>query len=324
MREHLSHHWWKYLLSFAVLGTLVAVIVRSITPDTVPLPVSTTKFATTNLDGSSSQFDNITYTGGQPEIPNALPIAQLSQAALSPEQQVKPFIDRFGLTPHSQVTESWISDSFALSKRYNSAGYELFNLQLSPTEKQGMQTDKAIEAAQSFLENTLKIASVSAQTPEYLRHVETDEPTTNANAEAARIPFTYTINSLPVFYGKEYQNPYEVFVSADYQIIKVIFQPIFPNYTIIDQAPTISVRQAVQQINNNVGSLVYVSANPGGELSLASFRSGELKSASVEYRIDDNSHLMYPFYKFTGILVNDQGVNVGVEVITPAVRIRTR
>ena len=44
-----------------------------------------------------------------------------------------------------------------------------------------------------------------------------------------------------------------------------------------------------------------------------------MTQVKIEYRYQEGSNTLFPFYRFSGTATNDQGTKLEVEIITPAI-----
>jgi len=118
--------------------------------------------------------------------------------------------------------------------------------------------------------------------------------------------------------------PIKVMINADLKIQKLVFPTTMIDLKTIDQKSTISVNQAVKNINNNIGSIIYseVSWIDSGDIS--EITSGKMDRVQLEYRLDKEINLAYPFYRFYGTITNKDNIPMKAEIITPAITIRDR
>lgn len=323
IKTMISKKWLFYFLAVLAIIIVVSSILRLLTPQPIEIPA--TNFVTSNHDQTSTDFEQITYQGPNFEVPNKLSIASVLPAQTTPEFSKNSLIKAFALTPHPSLENLWTSTAFALTENTDNQQLTLSSQDLSPL--QGNITQEiALKVAQQFVNEyfpnlklqpqTDSIAFLSAANEHY-QQVSPDE------AAQITIPYSFQIESLPVYFEHQDQLPFMVTVNSKPQIQKVVFAPQHIELTIIQTVAPISIEKALENINQlNLGSVVKAHLNDPQPLDISQLKSGRMEKVSLEYRIDSTLNLAYPFYRFTGTATNLAGKEIEVQIITPAIELQ--
>jgi hypothetical protein len=126
---------------------------------------------------------------------------------------------------------------------------------------------------------------------------------------------------VPIYIGHEATAPVTVVVNNLLAVHKVRFQTSFFEFAPSElKLPLVSLATALENINtNNEASIISAYDENVGSFTLDQIKSGELKTVILEYRVDLDAGLAYPFYRFAGELTNQDGQVIQAEIITPAV-----
>ncbi|MGD9129671.1 MAG: hypothetical protein PVJ09_04255 [Candidatus Woesebacteria bacterium] len=311
--------WFIYLLVIAAIVTIVSVIIRILTPGYKKVPE--TEFISTNRYGSTSKLSNIIFNGDRSQlaVPAELALAQAQNTETTASYVEEQLTDQFSLTLLEGTDNIWQGSLYSLSK--NNQQYVLVSNQEAPIGKT-LNKEQAISTASTLLNNffpNLGLVALEKEISFFKAGFHLEE-SSEADAEIMEIPFTYKLNGIPVFYAHSEDFPFKVMLNSNYQIQKLTFQPFFVNLTISAKAKSISIDQAIENINQNKASIVFAYYEGHGSLSLEEIASGMLTQVSLEYRIDDELKIAYPFYRFKGTLINNKGDELRAELITPAVQ----
>jgi hypothetical protein len=142
-----------------------------------------------------------------------------------------------------------------------------------------------------------------------------------AQASVVLIPFAPLLDNLPVYYRNVSDWPYMVTINSQDELVRLEFFPLFFTFEPVGQRNLIGVERAIENINRNQGSIISGYQNDLTPLNWQAVTRGTLTQVSLEYRIDNETNLVYPFYRFSGQLINDQEQIIEAEVITPAVTV---
>jgi hypothetical protein len=312
-----------FFLGLAGFLLAASALLRYLTP--VSTQVTETEFVTTNLDDTSSQFTNITYTGEQPSFPKELPLAQ----TVSAENAITQVLDRmrqaFSLTTSPRSTNVWDGPEFSLSYVKQLNQYHLDRNTGSVAEGT-IELTAAQPVAEAFMKEFFGEFNLVAipQAARYYSSQTHFEETSPDQAQMIIIPFAYTVSGYPVFYENASTYPFEVLINAQKTVHKVAFFPQFLSLEETRAASLISIETALANINRNKAAVIAVSQDNVLQTSLETIANGEMHSVSLEYRFDPATKFSYPFYRFAGQAFDKDNQPIEIELITPAIAITSR
>ncbi len=323
------------LLVFALLSTGLSLIFYSLTPNR-NAGLSPSEFMSTNFNQTKSEFKKLTYNGPELDLPEKLPIAGIKLNPTIVSQIAQQMIEQYQLVQHPRSENIWVRDNYSLFHDKNRNEY-IFNNQLSIQEQASesaamaeskrfvgktIQTEVAVNTATQFIQTLLPQSPyipVKGQL-KFLRKDKTDlDETIEKNATIIEIPFAPQVANLPVINNYDEYAPIRVMLNADNEIVKLTIQQQIIETNIVKQVATITAQQAVANILAGQGSIIAAYQNSINQLDLATITSGKLTKATSEYRTDIETGSAFPVYRFSGTVITNNGGEVSVEIITPAV-----
>ncbi|MFZ5376304.1 MAG: hypothetical protein ACOZAN_01385 [Patescibacteria group bacterium] len=160
---------------------------------------------------------------------------------------------------------------------------------------------------------------------EYFLNSNQMQETTKSSAEIIRIPFSYVLDGIPVFFDKSTGFPILITVHQDYEITKATLTPYLVSFEKIGEQPTISIEQAIGVISSNSdrAAIIFADTTDLSNFSISELSSVIFSDVKLEYRIDDQQKIVYPYYRFSGRATNEKEVEMEIIVITPAFETKT-
>lgn len=317
----LNKNWLKVLVVFAVVGLIVTIVLRLITPAAPVIPK--TEFISTNQSGGVTDFSGINFTGSYTSVVTALAPAAVSPSQTTLDYIKNQLIENYQLAQVIGSPSLWTSDRYTLSYNEASDTYLFYTKTEPPKDVLLTSTNQGIETAKIFVSEAFPNLALTPQIDaiQYFGGGGEYEPTDRENANFMEIPFTYTIDGVPIYIGHEATAPVTVVVNNQLAVHKVRFQTSFFEFTPSElKLPLVSLATALENINtNNEASIISAYDESVGSFTLDQIKSGELKTVLLEYRVDLDAGLAYPFYRFAGELTNQDGQVIQAEIITPAV-----
>lgn len=310
--------WVWLLVAVAAVILVIAAVIRVLTPP--PIEVPTTTFQSTNLNNTTTNFTNITFSGTTPQFPESLPVAQAQASPITLQAVVDRFITRFKLEPVPQATGMWSGSVYTLTVDPTDQQTILTQTTLNATTQAVNQTT-ALAIMQDTLETNfpgLPLQPVADSTYYSLNDVHFHEAPLGT-ATLMTVDFAPHINGYPIYYGNTAPQPFRVVVNGDDELVRLEFYPQFSAFSEVGTKPLIPVADAVKNINLSQASIISAFQEAVTPISWESITSGTLTKVTLEYRQDADNGLIYPFYRFSGIIINDKGVRIEAEIITPAV-----
>lgn len=285
--------------------------------------VPPTKISATNFDQSNSNFSNLKYEGENIHIPDSLGIYEVSSQNHK-EELIARFIEEFGLQP-TKSPNVWVGKNWALTINNSSGRYHLSNQLFNNNLDKNITYQNGVEVAQKFLEkyfNELNFSPIPEET-EYFEGQHGDPAkTTSRKAKIIKLAFGYTIESFPVFYQSNSENFIEVYINSDKDILKVSFSPNTSSFNKIGATKTLTPTHSIQVANQtNRASIINTGYDSPIIIDFKNILEGSLRRVMVEYRIDTESKLAYPFYRFEGVLTDNNNQVFDAEIIAPAIEL---
>ncbi|MDQ3008667.1 MAG: hypothetical protein M3Q81_03650 [bacterium] len=315
-----NKRWFQIGVVVVAIALVVAAILRALTPVTPEIPQ--TPLAVTNLDNTRTSFNNVTFVGTPLTPPARMSVARVLPNQQSVEEVTNRLITSFNLQPVAGAPNTWTSDEYFLSFVPEVGQYEFGRQTLdisgiSPiiTKPQGMAV------AQNFIAATfpnIQLGPIDAGV-EYLGAQIHPESVPAEEAHFISVPFSFSVDGYPVYYLNSTIFPFIVVADTN-GVQKVRYQPLMSNLETAWQAETLSLAEAMANINANQAAIIFADQEEVLQTNIRSITSGQLESVVLEYRVDANAGLAYPYYRFTGTLLNADGVAIDVVVITPAVK----
>jgi hypothetical protein len=321
----LNHKWIKILVALAAAGILISAILQLLTPpESAPTPTSLVE-----SDPQTQRFEKITFIGPAPAVPSKLEVYKLnsfkqSQSVL--DQVVQTF--NLELSPHFDYT--WVGEEYGLSFIPEENRYTLSrNTGLTSVESQTgtLTLTEVRNQARSFVEQFVQFPPeirLSTHREQYYSGIYQLVPVENyAEADVVGLDFTLSINDHPVFFATSAQAPFGVLITPNGTITKFEWQPLSFTVEKLKMAESLSLEQALSNINQkNQATIIDAYRQTAGGLDLSQIKEANMRSAVIEYRSDETSGVLYPFYRLTGSAVDADGQSMVLEIITPAIKIK--
>lgn len=323
-----KRRWLIYFAIFLALLLIISAILSALTPDQPKIPPS--ELNSTAEQKPETIYQQISYEGGYPEFPSVLPIAQARVADIKTEL-INQFMNRFNLKVN-EPNILWVSDEASLNAVGEFLIFTNYNTRGSTGESKTLSATEGIEVAYKFLQNYLpqynvvpirqEVLLTQNRAIEYRRNLSESTENQPESAEMAIIPFSYSLANYPIYYQDDRLPFVEIIVTADSGVTKATFQTRGLKYETTTEIPLISIDQAVANIQqNNQATIITYETNYAQELNLATIQTGILNAVQLEYRVDEENQLIYPFYRFEGEFINQDGLELTGQLITPAVEI---
>lgn len=313
---------WVVILFFITLGILTFnYLLKFFIPQGAPKQ----NLLKSNYDNSTTSFNKISYTSLLPQLPDKLPIAKITKITSSTTQLEQRLLQTYELKQLPQIDTIWQGPVYSLTKIPEPLTFVL----IRKAEPAQPPTHIVISEALAVAEKTIKtlfpdeeMHAISQTVKPYTVWTHPHpEPASAEDANALEVSFGYQFGPYPVFYSKDYTYPVTLIITGDGQIGKITAQPFIVTYSEDRVFKTVSLAEALKAIEDGDGSIISQSYKGSGTPSLTTIVSGEFTSMSVEYRADDTSELLIPYYRLKGRLTNTENIDFEAEVITPAIPI---
>ncbi len=316
----LKQNWVKIFIALVIVLLVVSAVLRAIAPPVVKIPQSQ-DFTQKNLYGTKTTFQNITYTGTEFKVPTQLSIAQFTPMALTGDKLATQFETDFNLTALGIPANTWAGTSYSFSLAEGS-GHNVLNKDDAFPSAQIVNKDQAIQTAQTFLQKYIPGNTLQVISDKINYYADSPEPavTDASKSNLVFLPFSYVIDGYPVFYQNQRDYPFEFLVDPENNIHKFSYYPFFIQISPGQKQNTISIAQAVTNINAGKASLISMDADDTSVTDISQITSAKLNAVSIEYRTDSQSGYVYPFFRFLGTATNGKNESFQVEIITPAIQ----
>lgn len=281
---------------------------------------------------TSSQSLNITYDGEDSitiKQANIYRIDETSENNIFPiVEVVEKIIDRYSLQPvyDEKTVAVYASEDHTLniSMIKQNLNFSRNNPSGEPT---AIDQDQAVKAAQDFIKTFLPEQNLYPIT-ENIEYFSGDyhlQPSTKISANVVLIPFSYNLDGIPLYYESDSTPFLTILVNSKLQIQKMNIETKQFASNKAGTANIIPLSETINNINQKqLGTIISYSETSqilANEPTLSTIKQGSLKTAQLEYRVDSNRNLIYPFYRFEGTLADANGIEFEGEIITPAINI---
>lgn len=312
--------WFQLILIIAAVLLGAGYLFRLLTPTQIPLQPIINR----NYQGSTSTFEKVTFIGIAPNLPAELSVGTAENfVPLNFEDRTvkEKLITRYDLQRHPAVPTLWMSPTYGLQEIEETGSYELISQVFLPEGKL-VDTVLARQVAQNFVDSIFPENNLQLLFNKIIyRHADVHGDIVEAqDAELVEIPFGYTIDTYPIFLEKSLEYPVTVIINADNQVQKAVFHPFFLTPKIDGKIETLTLPEALANINSNKATIVSSRYEGFERESLEKIVTGSMSEITIEYRVSAETKRLVPYYKFSGSLTNDQGQEFYGEIITPAVQ----
>lgn len=311
----------SWVFSILLLLVMMGVVFTLLTPSQQP-----TSDQNKNYDDTYSSFSNVGYVGGTLVIPENLPVYQ--QATWEDPLLLKnQFVAQFNLAGDPEDPTLWQNDNLTIAQIDEPTRYVLEYL---PDEEEASNSAQVqptsysdpTQVANSWVSQhfaTYSLTAVSSEV-EYLSGEYELVKTSKSLATLVKIPYAQTAGNYPI--QTELTDSYPLILWVDTQknlVKKVVFYPTLVTFKPGEELPTISVDEAVKNINSEKDARIIKSDfTPIEPYSLDQITSGNLTSGKIVYRVASNQ-LLKPFYFFKGNLTDSNNIRFEAEVVVPAI-----
>jgi len=305
-----------YLLT---LVTMVGVVFKLLTPNQINPTTNQ------NYDGSLSRFSSIKFTGRNITIPDQLP-AYTSVEWRSPEQLQAQFLNSFSVEADEVEPTIWRNEDVTITKIADPTRFIILDNNIRFTKSQPNnnpipQTNYGV-AVEEWVNNHIPESGLSTDVTgiRYLSGGDEAIITTERLAEIIEIPLAQTINGLPIRSEVGGGYPLYIWYSTKLQkVIKAEFYPILLDFSNPSELEPIALDEAVNRINSESDArIVYAEQAQEQPFVLDRIKRGELTRVTIEYRLKPNQQLI-PFYRFDGVFVDQNDIQIFAEVVVPAI-----
>lgn len=323
------------LLAFALFSAGLTLIITAITPkNTTAVPP--TELMSGNFDDSTTTFKGVRYTGSAFNTPEQLFTARYQVSPIAAEQITQSLVERYALAPIAQSQNILVNDVHSLfrDQKNEEFTFSIDTTQLNASKSavvtvEDFQTKKIINQDQALLKAQ---EFINQQLPEYnyrpipqlTKYFSADrmhlDEVNQSNADIVEIQLAPYVDRHPIYLDRSEYPPVRLMLDREYQVVKFIYQFSLFTAGLPKKIDPISVETAITNINSGVGSIVSAYQDRAQPIDLEEASDVELTQVAIEYRVDTQSGLVLPVYKFTGTAISTYGEKMRIQVITPAAK----
>ncbi|MEX0896289.1 MAG: hypothetical protein WDZ94_05175 [Patescibacteria group bacterium] len=315
--NHFSHtNWIRPLIYGSLLLLILGLLFRAFTP--APHPVQ--EIATSNYDQSTSTFNNVVFTGEPIVLPRTLPIATGTVQRLNHNTIVERFTNSFNLAPSPTSENLYLNENYEFSyvEQLDSYYFQALSEQAGDN---AINTQQALNVAKQFIDTFLPEHNIALAQNGVGYFIDKGHTVSAPSHEATLVNFIFTtsLQDIPILVGASTSTISNIWVDNAHRVVKAEFLPIVIEYNEGRTYETISVYQAVENINQNQASIITAFSPEVGLPDISQVKSATLTNVRVDYRLDEASNTIVPYYDFYGTINTESGESVEASIITPAI-----
>lgn len=319
----------KYTITLAiivVLGFIMTAIFRVLTPEELEIPEPSIVGA--NITGQSTNFSRPSFVGDEINIPPQMEV-YLAQDILDEREILERLVEVFDLVPNNTPYRSWTGNTWTLSEAPPNQNFSLSRIGLHDLGELALESQlsdqELVERSIVFINSFFPDLELKPEAnPRRITSLhETIESGPDDSVVALEISLSYKLTDInwPVFIGQNYRPPFEVLVLKNGQVMGTKFFLESPTFAPIGSKNTISIDQSLNNIDFGRASLITAGSREAVEIDLGELTNITLTVVELQYRLDTENSLLYPFFLFEG-----QGFDAGdnlleVQIITPAISV---
>ncbi|MBI2309549.1 hypothetical protein HYU89_01500 [Candidatus Collierbacteria bacterium] len=313
----LQTHWLLTVLGLVIILIPIIILIRGQRPPrvTVPPPEITGQVP-------NKAVRSITYTGQQLILPKTMVVYRNTASELSLMNLVKRIATSRNLPPSPNSSTLWVSGETGEYVHLDQAhGVVTYGQNLPPEDAPAPQTDRARQLAQQWVKDTLSLTVRPDEKNIKYFAVSGSQlvPVDPGSAEVIEIPLNLTIGQYPVMIGNAAIPVATVSVGRNHTINRAILKPFALTPMSASELPTIDLSTIVKNLTDKAEIIsimpeapIDTNAHPPTEITLT--------EVQIQYRLDPNTNLIYPYVAFTGTAkLQGESVTADVNVISPVV-----
>ncbi len=316
-RTQTAPFWVSALLLIAVVLLGAGYIFKLLTPTRIDAQPT----INTNYEGGTTKFSGVTFTGQAIALPKKLPTATIEKINTQFTNFEQVIVKNYALSPVSEIPNLWTNDSYSLEKAPSINQY-IFTKLSPPIEKIVTDPVKATVVAKQLVDGLLPNNNLQVLENKITYHLaDAHGDVVNPDqAQLVDIPFGYQILGVPVYFDQQVGVPVTVTINSDYEVQRAVFQPFTGDIKAGSEIQTISIEQALKNINESHGTIIASASRTFENPVLSTISSGSLHSVTLEYRFSPSTNIIIPYYSFSGELVDSAGNTFTATIITPAIQ----
>lgn len=311
----------RFFLLFAIVILIFSGVVRLFTPPN-QVPIGNFIDSGNPFTNTKTTFKNTTFTTSSIATPPEKFEIYTAQVANYYETYFRSLTQNLALKQSPNAETLFIGPEYVFS--YNiSDNSALISKKDIPTDytpqivDEAKMLDTATSRVQALFESMTLKPDISAIS--YYEYSYELLPSVNkSSAQVMIIPYSYAFTTYPVFFDKNTTPPIVVTITTDF-IQKIDVQFVGVTIASTTQISSISLETAQNNIKNNNGTLIAAGSESVVELALDQISNATLSFSQFEYRFIPETSTFVPFYAFVGSGQDQNGEQISIKVITPAV-----
>ena len=193
--------------------------------------------------------------------------------------------------------------------------------QLTLTNKK-LEKEALLKIGEEYANNIFQtnLSAINSEVSFYKNALEHPEVSSYSEAEYLKIPMAVNFKDIPIMYKNSHEYPFFVTLDIAGNVSTLSFTPSVVAFDSLNEKTLISIDQAVENINNNQATIISAGVSQAASIELEEIIGGNLNKYQLEYRVDETTSYIIPYYRFSGEVQNLNEELYTVEIITPAVK----
>lgn len=312
------------------IGGLCALLLLGILFRLLSDRLSNTNSSTPNFNNTTSTFRRVRFVGESPIVPSTLSQIQAIVTLPPLDQFLAVALEKTELTQSRYNPNYYTSSAETIQVNTNEhlISYGIYDIP-DPSDEEstppiGIDPAQAEATALQAVSSMFGIPSELLSLDSML-FFESDETNASVEAEDALmviVLLNYTIEDIPLITNFEGNSTARVVMNSEYEPSVIELRPVQASVSSSVPYPTLTVDEAIAQINQNNGFVGNVLGQESRPVDLSTITSATLTSATIEYfttLTDGSAQTLLPHYRFVGTATNAEGQNFAIDILTPAI-----
>ena len=325
----------KLLLGLIALVIISAVYLMSSVKKSLPPTSPRPGIESTNPEVRNTTYQKISLADevGFPSVPQTLPVFSQNKASFDLFSQSQKLARYFDLQPVSGRSGFWLSKDKKSALFIDSPNQILtfqvdsFQSPESYTGKAAPTAEVAVKSAQDFVNSFENWKDFKTDINELVFFKEEGAELIETNihdAAVISVPFSQSVNDIPVRVGDQTEPPLIISVGQKNQIIKIVAHPQGIDLSSPKEYSTISQKEAMGLLDQKQGKIIQLTGKALVESSaiLEEVSQITIQSIELEYRLDAKASLLVPYYNIKGsFFFGLSSIPSTVVLLLPAVKL---
>jgi len=316
--------WCVLLILFILISYFVTIGFRILTP---PPTIPNNSLIASNTNKTKTDFVSAKFVGEEPAFPKLVSIGKGSATLLSKANVEKKLTSEYILDLAEGSDHIWLSSVYGLTFDSQNNVFTLSRNQFEPFyDKKFASAEQAISTTtaklkQLFPEIDVVVQKTAVKYGDARAQLEFTSSSDTKNLIVVAVPYSYQIGNYPLYVGQNYEYPVMLSMDASGNIIKLNITVPMYKIEITQEVDRIPVSVAIDNIVKDKAAIITRTANSIQTPTVETLSNLIFTSVQLEYRVDQQTSNIYPYYRFGGTAKSPEDITVQLEVITPAVSI---